>query len=426
MGDILFKNMALLDAQAGEMLSGRQVLVRGGTIAEVSEDAIDAPDAEVFDLGGRTLMPGVIDCHNHVVSKPMGNPYTLGSWDTARASERLRRMLMRGFTTVRDAGGADMGHKMAVEQGLFVGPRMFVSGHPICQSGGHGDKRSQADLADPCMCVGLGPGTARVADGIDEVRRVARDELRLGADQIKVHASGGVGSTVASIDQLQYSMEELKALVDEARRSHTYILTHTYPAAAIKRCVEAGVRTIEHGNLIDEEAAAMMAKAGTYLVPTLTIYHETMEHGPERGFSEFKMQKCAYVMEAGSRSLEIATRAGVRVAFGTAVGSCPAAQSREFLIRAEVQSPAEVLRSATVVSAEVVRMAGKIGVIAPGAYADLLVVDGDPLEDLTVLSGQGEHLAAIMKEGTFYKNALNPSAADAAQVRREPEPAPTE
>jgi imidazolonepropionase-like amidohydrolase len=186
------------------------------------------------------------------------------------------------------------------------------------------------------------------------------------------------------------------------------------------------VRTIEHGNLIDEEAAAMMAKAGTYLVPTLTIYHETMEHGPERGFSEDKMQKCAYVMEAGSRSLEIATRAGVRVAFGTDVGSCPDAQSREFLIRAEVQSAAEILRSATVVSAEVVRMAGKIGVVTPGAFADLLVVDGDPLEDLTVLLGQGEHLAAIMKEGAFYKNALNPSAADAAQVRREPEPAPAE
>jgi len=151
-----------------------------------------------------------------------------------------------------------------------------------------------------------------------------------------------------------------------------------------------------------------------------------MEHGPERGFSEEKMQKCAYVMEAGSRSLEIAKRAGVKVAFGTDVGSCPDAQSREFIIRAEVQSAAEILRSATVVSAEVVRMAGKIGVIQPGAYADLLVVDGDPLEDLTVLLGQGEHLAAIMKEGAFYKNTLNPSAADAPQVRREPEPAPAE
>jgi imidazolonepropionase-like amidohydrolase len=397
MGDILFKNMALLDTEAGELLSGRQVLVREKTIAEVSEGAIEAPSAEVFDLGGRTLMPGVIDCHNHVVSKPVGNPYTLGSWDTARAAERLRRALMRGFTTMRDAGGADLGHKMAVEEGLFIGPRLFVSGHPISQTGGHGDKRSQADLSEPCMCVGLGPGTARVADGVDEVRHAARDEIRLGADQIKVHASGGVGSTVSSIDQLQYSMDELKALVDEATRSHTYILTHTYPAEAIKRCVEAGVRTIEHGNLIDEEAGAMMAKAGTYLVPTLTIYHETMEHGPERGFSPDKMQKCAYVMEAGSRSLEIAKRAGVKVAFGTDVGSCP---------DAEVQSAAEILHSATVVSAEVVRMEGKIGVIQPDAYADMLVVDGDPLEDLSLLAGQGEHLSAIMKEGTFYKNEL--------------------
>ncbi len=418
MGDILFKNMALLDAQAGEMLSGRQVLVRGKTIAEVSEGAIDAPDAEVFDLGGRTLMPGVIDCHNHVVSKPMGNPYTLDSWDTARASERMRRMLMRGFTTVRDAGGADMGHRVAVEQGLFIGPRMFVSGHPICQTGGHGDKRSQADLAEPCMCVGLGPGTARVADGVDEVRRAARDEIRLGADQIKVHASGGVGSTVSSIDQLQYSMDELKALVDEATRSHTYILTHTYPAAAIKRCVEAGVRTIEHGNFLTPETAGMMAKAGTYLVPTLVTYRALAERGPSMNLSEFETEKIHYVLSSGTDSLGIAKKAGVKMAFGTdCFRSGEEYETQEFLVRAEVLGADEIIRSATVVAAEVVRMEGEIGVIRPGAYADLIVVDGNPLQDLGLFQDEGAHLSAIMKEGRFYKNRLAATKADHSASR---------
>ena len=277
------------------------------------------------------------------------------------------------------------------------------------------------------MCVGLGPGTARIADGVDEVRRAARDEIRLGADQIKVHASGGVSSTVSPIDHIQYSMDELKAIVDEARRSHTYVLTHTYPAEAIKRCVEAGVRTIEHGNLMDEEAAAMMAKAGTYLVPTLTTYHETQKHGREKGYPDERMQKSAYVMEAGSRSIEIAKRAGVKVAFGSDVGGkCPDAQSNEFIIRGEIESPAEVIRSATVVSAEVVRMEGKIGIIRPGAFADLLVIDGNPLDDLTLFLDQGAHMPAIMKDGTFYKNALSVSTADGPHVRRETEPAPAQ
>ena len=406
MGGYLFRNMALLDPAKGEVAAGCQVLVKDGNIAQVEAGEIAAGDATVVDMGGRTLMPGLIDCHNHIIHKRYPHLHMLSSIASAKAAKTLRAMLMRGFTTVRDAGGADAGHRQAVDEGYFIGPRLLVCGRPISQSGGHGDKRLVGDLNDPCFCAHLGPGTGRIADGVPECLKAVREEIRLGADQIKVHASGGVASETDPIDMLQFSMDELKALVDEATRSHTYVLTHTYPADAIKRCVEAGVRTIEHGNFLDEDAAAMMARAGTYLVPTLVIYREMAEHGRERGFSEASLQKCDYVMEVGARSLEIAARAGVKVGFGSDVGNCPDAQSREFLVRGEAQKPADIIRSATTISAEVVRLKGKIGVIAAGAYADLIAVDGNPLEDIALLSGQGENIPFVMKAGKVYKDRL--------------------
>ena len=226
-------------------------------------------------------MPGLIDCHVHIMVPAMGGrisayPEVLPSFQAAVAGDVLRDILMRGFTTVRDAAGADAGHREAVEQGLFTGPRLFVCGRAISQTGGHGDARSPADLASPCACVHLVGGLCRIADGVTEVRQAVRDEIRLGADQIKVMAGGGVASPADPIDQLQYSDDELAAAaVDEAGRSHTYVLVHAYTAEAIKRSVRAGARTIEHGNMIDEEAAAMMARAGAFLVPTLVTYGPT-------------------------------------------------------------------------------------------------------------------------------------------------------
>ncbi len=411
MGDILFRNLALLDAENGEIRSGCQVLVRDRLIVEIAQGSLTAPKARIVDLGGRTLMPGLIDCHVHVTA--MGRKIPRGtllpSYVHAHAAENLRGILMRGFTTVRDACGADLGHKQSVEQGLIVGPRLFVAGRGISQTGGHGDSRLRGDQTPVCSCsFFLGHDLARVADGLDEVRQAVRDEIRMGADQIKVMASGGVGSASDPIDYIQYSLEEIEAAVDEAARSHTYVMAHAYTNEAISRAVQAGVRTIEHGNLLDDEGAKLMAERGAFLVPTLICYHIHQRIGRELGFEPESLEKSLQVFTAGTRSLELAKRYGVSMAYGSDLFNSPLEfQSEEFLVRAAVLSPAEIIRSATIVGAEVVRMVGKIGVIAPGAHADLLAVDGNPLEDLAVLQNQGKHMSMIMKDGVFYKNTLS-------------------
>jgi imidazolonepropionase-like amidohydrolase len=289
---ILLRNFALLDAAEGKLVSRCEVLLHGAAIVDVRRDAIAPGDAEVIDLGGRTLMPGLIDLHSHILGEcfPVA-PKMLPSLMTAHSARVLRGMLARGFTTIRDAGGADAGHRRAVELGLFPGPRLFVSGRAISQTGGHGDSRSGADQREPPECCALFPGIGRIADGVPEVRKAVRDELRLGADQIKVMAGGGVGSLTDPIEYMQYSMEELTAIVDEAQRAHKYVMAHAITAESVQRCIEAGVRTIEHGNLIDERTARMMAQAGRYLVPTLTIYDVIKRSGRSLGFSEASMAK---------------------------------------------------------------------------------------------------------------------------------------
>lgn len=404
---ILLRNLALLDPQEGRLVSRSEVLVRGALVADVRRDTIAPGDAEVIDLGGRTLMPGLIDLHSHILGECFpATPKMLPSLLTAHAARTLRGMLARGFTTIRDAGGGDAGHRRAVELGLFPGPRLFVSGRAISQTGGHGDSRSGAEQREPPECCALFPGIGRIADGVPEVRKAVRDELRLGADQIKVMAGGGVGSVTDPIDYLQYSMEELRAVVDEAERAGKYVMAHAITAQSVQRCVEAGVRTIEHGNLIDEKTARMMKQAGRYLVPTLTIYEVIRRSGASLGFSEASMAKVDAVWEGNARALELAAAAGVPMGFGTDVARCPQFQSEEFLDRGKVLPAADVIRSATTIGAEILRLPGKLGTIRPGAFADLVAVDGNPLEDLSLLAGQGEHLPLIVAGGTVVKNLL--------------------
>ena len=250
-------------------------------------------------------------------------------------------------------------------------------------------------------------GMGRIADGVTEVRRAVRDEIRLGADQIKVMASGGVGSPADPIHFLQYSMEELSAIVEEAERADTYVMAHAYTSAAIFRAVKAGVRTIEHGNFIDEETAELMVQKNAYLVPTLVAYYMISKYGKELGYPEDSIAKGKEVLKIGTNSLKVAKEAGVKIAFGTdLMGELDVYQSDEFLIRNKILTNKEIIRSATIVGAEVLRMEGRLGIIAPGAFADLIVVEGNPLEDLNLLNGQGKYFVAIMKDGQFLKNNI--------------------
>jgi imidazolonepropionase-like amidohydrolase len=408
---IHFKNCAVLDTVAGTLLPGHEVVVEDATIREVSNRPVKAGRATVIDLKGKTLMPGLIDAHVHAIAVEVNLamlpslPVTLLAH---QASDILEGMLKRGFTTIRDAGGADFGLAQAVEQGLIAGPRMFISGLALSQTGGHADLRARTSGSfETCACCHSGAALGRVADGVPEVRRAARDELRKGATQIKIMASGGVASPNDPVWVLQYSEEEVRAIVEEAAAWRTYVMAHAYTPAAIKRSISFGVRSIEHGNLIDAETARHVAAHDAFVVPTLVTYEALEREGLALGMPAVSIAKLKDVRHAGLGALAHLKEAGAKIGFGTdLLGAMHVHQSREFSIRAEVLSPAEIIRSATAINAELLQMSGKLGVVWPGAIADLLVVDGNPLKKLALLEGQGAHLRAIMKGGKFFKNEL--------------------
>jgi imidazolonepropionase-like amidohydrolase len=316
-------------------------------------------------------------------------------------------MLARGFTSVRDAGGADWGLAQAVERGLIRGPRLFYAGRVLSQTGGHGDFSPREEPPRLCACAVRTTGFSHVADGVDAVRKAAREELRRGAHQVKIMASGGVASPSDPIWNLQYSEEEMRAIVEEARGWRSYAMAHAYTPEAIARAIRAGVRTIEHGNLIDAATAREMAERGAFLVPTLVTYFKIEEFGRALGFPAVSQRKVKDVLDAGLASLEIARDAGVAMGFGTdLLGETHAHQSQEFAIRAQVLPPAEILRSATLVNARILGREGELGVVAPGALADLLVVDGDPLADVSLLASPEKSLALVMKGGEIAASRL--------------------
>ena len=289
-----------------------------------------------------------------------------------------------------------------------AGPRLFVSGRALSQTGGHGDGRPRSDFMpgdSPCPCCVV--ALARVADGVDEVRRAVRQELQMGADQIKIMASGGVASPTDPVGAWGYSEDEIRAIVAEARARQTYVLAHAYTAEAISRAVRCGVRTIEHGNLVDAEAARLMAGQGAYVVPTLITYEAPGQRRRGPGLPADSVAKVAQVRNAGLHSLEIYRDAGVPMGFGTdLLGPSHRLQSEEFRLRAEVLGAPAVIASATQVGARVLGMEGKLGVIAPGACADMLVVDGNPLRDVSCLLGQGEHIPLVMQNGKVQFDEL--------------------
>lgn len=416
MNAVLFKNGALLDPHQRELREGCHVLVEDGRIKEVSDRPLQSADAQVIDLAGMTIMPGLIDLHGHVLATQL-NLSTQGllpdALVTIRSLPIMAGMLRRGFTTLRDAGGAGWGLKSAVEDGSTPGPRLFISGRALSQTGGHGDTRPRSDYLRPmsyCGCCFRAGEIARVVDGVDEVRKAVRQELQMGADQIKIMGSGGVASPTDPIGAFGYSEDEIRAIVAEAAGRQTYVMAHCYTAEAIERAVRMGVRTIEHGNLIDDRVAGIMAELGAYAVPTLVTYEALANEGAQYGLPPESVEKIASVRTAGLKSLEIFKRAGVKMGFGTdLLGPSQRLQSDEFRIRAEVLSPFEIIQSATLIGAEVLNRAGQLGQLVAGAHADVLVVDGDPYKDIGRLLGQGEHIPLVMKGGRIYHNEIGRS-----------------
>jgi imidazolonepropionase-like amidohydrolase len=410
MKDIIFSNCNLLDTVGGRILPGHHVLVVGARIQEVSDRPLKAGQAATFDLAGRTLMPGLCDAHVHVtaVEADFAKIERLSpAYITARAAQILRDMLNRGFTTVRDAGGADWGLAQAVEEGLLIGPRILYSGQALSQTGGHGDTRGRGEAQFPHQFPTVGT-LGRICDGVTEVRRAAREEIRKGAHQLKIMASGGVASPNDPLGFTQFSLEEMQAVVEEAEAAQTYVMAHAYTPRAIKRALTAGIRSIEHGNLMDREALHLLVTKQAFFVPTLVTYGTLIREGRESGFPPAQLVKAKGLHEQGLAALEAAHQEGALIAFGTdLIGSMHRHQSQEFALRAEVQKPVEVIQSATLRCAQLFNLTGHLGVIAPGASADLLVIDGNPLEDLGLLQDPERHISVIMKEGKFFKNRLS-------------------
>ena len=359
----------------------------------------------VIDLGGRALLPGFIDAHFHAYASQVDIPSLEGlplTYVAHHASGLLSGALDRGFTTVRDAGGADWGLWKAVEEGLIRGPRIFYSGRGLSQTGGHGDTRAQH--FEPCGCRHIG-NLSEVADGVDEVRRVAREALRKGAHQLKIFVSGGVSSPTDPIWMPQYSPEEIRAVVAEAASRRTYVMAHAYTAESIVHAVTNGVRSIEHGNLLDAAAAAVMAEHGAFLDPTLITYDALAKEGAGLGLSLVSQEKLHDVAGAGAEAVRLARKAGVRIGFGTdLLGPLHRWQLHEFRMRGAIESPIAVLQSATIDNAALLNRSGELGEISEGALADLVAFDGDPLDDLETIYTRGP--ALVVKGGAVVFSRL--------------------
>lgn len=409
---IALNNAAVFDGHSDEVVPGMNVLVVDGRIEAVTDQVIDAGTDMQFDLGGRTLLPGLIDAHAHVFAINLVAEHDRNialTEMTARAVPRIRKMLDRGVTSVRDVAGGDVGIRNAIAQGYIPGPRLFVGGPALSQIGGHGDHRSTTDES---LDIDLNSSafyfTCRIVEGVENLRSVVRNELRKGADHIKVLASGGVGSPTDAIDIPQYSEEEIRTVVREATVRGKYVCAHAYESAAIAHSIRAGVRTIEHANLINSETAAMVAAADAFVVPTLVAYEVTAQHGERLGLSPYVMQKLNMVNDAGIAMLSLCEDAGVKLGFGTdLMGDMEFAQLQEFTIRGRVQRPVDVIRSATSVNAEIIQRPD-LGTISPGAIADMIVVDGNPLNDISILAEPEKYLRMIMKDGVIYKTDLTP------------------
>lgn len=410
MTTLLIKNARIVDGTAPEPTDPMQIAIEDGRICEVGA-SVNFTAEEELDLDGLTVMPGLIDCHVHTIASTANlglNAALPSSLVAARASTLMNNMIMRGFTTVRDLGGADRGLQLAVEEGHFIAPRMVICGKALSQTGGHTDYRGPYDNRDVGWYAQALGALGRICDGKPELLRAAREELKGGAQFLKVMADGGVSSPSDPVGYLVFTFDELTALVEVANSFGTYVAAHLYADEAIVRALDCGITCIEHGNLIGDETIKRVAREGAMVVPTNITYDLLARKGAEFGLLPESVAKVADVREAGLERLVKMYDAGVIMGYGSdLLGGMQTEQSGEFPLRGRYIPADAVIRSATVDAARVLRMEGEVGVIASGAHADIIAVDGNPLDNLDLMTGQGAHMPLIMQGGRAIKKAAS-------------------
>lgn len=416
----LFNNVRVFDGKAASLSGPTNVLVRGNLIERISTAPIPvdrSATTTIIDGGGRTLMPGLIDAHWHAMLIRVTPAESFGDvgYNNLLAGDEATDTLMRGFTTVRDVGGPAFGLKRAIDEGIVKGPRIYPSGAMITVTSGHGDFRQLTDL--PRTIGGMlhrmeQIGGALVADSPDEVRARVREQLMQGASQVKLTAGGGVSSPFSPIDVMTFTEAELRAAVEAAENWGTYVVAHAFTPAAIQRSIAAGVTCIEHGFLMDEPTAKLIADKGIWL--SMQPLPEEMRTGLPVG--SVQRAKADEVWPGIGRTYELAKKYKIKTAWGTDVLFSPALAQRQGAILASLTrwyTPAEALTMATSTNAELLALSGKrnpypgkLGVVEQGALADLLLVDGNPLADINLIADPAKNFLVIMKDGEIYKNTL--------------------
>lgn len=417
---VVFEHVRIFDGKSDRLSEPANVLVVGNVIRSVSTAGVSPlPDAAVtrIDGGGRTLMPGLIDAHTHIMFATV--PQTalltadLGYLNVA-AVKAAHDMLLRGFTSIRDLGGPVFGLKRGIDAGLVPGPRIWPSGAFISQTGGHGDFRLPNELPSPPGGFSSSErvGVAAIADSPDAVRQRVREQLALGASQVKLMAGGGVSSMFDPLDVTQYTVAELRAAVEAAENWGTYVTVHAYTPRAVRQAIEAGVRCIDHGQLVDEATARLMAEKGVWW----SLQPFTDDRGSRYPEGSPNRAKQEQMWSGTDAAFALARKYGIKTAFGTDAlfdAATAARQGADLVKMTRWYTPAEALRMATSVNAELLSLsgmrspyAGRLGVVEEGALADLLLVDGNPLEDIGLVADPARHFLVIMKDGKIYKNHL--------------------
>jgi len=399
---VVVKNANVLDTESMEIVGERSIVMEDDRIVDVVDGTAPASDLEI-DAEGAFALPGFIDAHVHhfIVTMNFAKLQRMAPIEIGIAMSRLSEATVkRGFTTVRDTGGNVIPLIKAIANGHCTGPRIVRAGRTMSQTGGHGDFRGQEIDTPSCGCQIEGDENAHVVDGPDACRKAARFELREGSDFIKIMSSGGVASPTDPFDNIQFTPEEIRAITIETDHRRTYTTAHGYMPDAIRQAIDNGVRCIEHGNCIDGPTAARMAELDVVMVPTLVTYKAMQEVGAKMGMPQVNLDKNDGVFDLGRASIAIAKEAGVELGLGTdLLGEVQPWQNQEFAIRAELEPAADVLRSMYVTNVKLCKMEGDIGVISPGAFADVVVSDVNPLDNLAALAEPDATLSAIIHRG---------------------------